>query len=183
MAYPDRDPIELATDIGYPDPRMGVQRMVDADNRKGEGKKLSKLSDRDRAIHKLRNIVSGGNDSSAVAAARALLEASPSPTNGDGSSVLVVYYGRENPPTGPGTVTLQADVTPEEIAEALDYVRAKRAASTETQLEAYAIEQGINTEDLGLAWELFQHPEAKASALRVYYMSQASEPEVEEIAS
>lgn len=171
---PDADPVHLAREAGIEDPARFVRDLAEQKAIQKAKAKGAQLSDAERAKMALRRIVSHGNDSQRVNAARALLDASPDQTTADGSGTLVCFYGCE---PIPGTIQLQADVTPEEIADAIAYVRTKRATSTENQLETYAIEQGIDVEELGLAWELYSAPDARSAALRVYLMSQSAEPD------
>lgn len=170
---PGADPLELAKQAGFSRPAQALERMQNSKRKLEERAKLTKLSDRERAQNRLRTVVEHGSDAQAVHAAKALLEASPTPASADGSGTLVVFRGYEG--TVPGTQQVSADISPEELAAAIAHVRTQRAQSTDAQLAQHALDHRLDSEELSLAWELYQHAEARAAALRVYLMAQPAE--------
>lgn len=164
---PDRDPVDICRDAGFDKPASAWKMIQEHEIKRQNRKKPSPLSDRERAIQTLRVMTQSASHAQRVNAAKALADLSPDTTATDGSAVLVCFHGRTG---NENTLSVQADVTAEELALAIDHIRAARSKSAESQLETYAIAEAIDPEQLALAWELYENSDARSAALRVLLM-------------
>jgi hypothetical protein len=97
------------------------------------------------------------------------LESEPKPPTGNGQ-ILVVFRGAELDPRQ----QLIADVDPAALAAAIEHVKAERETAQEQQIRDHAHKYGIDPEEMSLAWELWQHQEARAAGLRVLVLSDSN---------
>jgi hypothetical protein len=175
---PSGDLVELAQIAGYVNPRQFVERLKSAEARAAQEEKEEKeerrqglTPDRAKALRALRRIATSGTDNAKVQAAKALLESEPKPLTAN-SQILVVFRGVELDPRQ----ELIADVDPAALAAAIEHVKAEREAAHEQQIQDHAHKYAIDPDEMQLAWELWQHQEARAAGLRVLVLSDATPP-------
>lgn len=171
---PSADPVELARLAGFAHPEIAVKRIKTKDERMArraaaeqEERKHGVEPDRQKALRTLRNIArTGKTPSSRVAAAKALIESTPTPFMGR-DRVLVVFRGRETDQHQ----QLCCDVEPQVLAAAIEEATTARETAHQEQVRDYAQRFGIDPEELSLAWELWGHAEARQAGLRVLMLS------------
>ncbi len=155
------EPLEAAKLAGYARPDKVVAKR-ERWAREDAAKPKPDESDADLARRTLRNVARLATaDAPRVAAARELLASTPDTRAGD--QCLVVFRGRE----GKGQY-VSADIEPEVLAAAIEHVQAQRTAAEERELAEFAAERGLDVEEFELAWALFNDPDAKSAALRVF---------------
>jgi len=175
---PNEDLVALAKLAGYVNAKQAVERIKAADAKAAQqeleaeaDKKQGVTPDRALATRTLRMLAKHGNNSARVQAAKALLEAEPKPLTAN-SQILVVFRGVELDPRQ----ELIADVDPAALAAAIEHVKAEREAAHEQQIQDHAHKYAIDPDEMQLAWELWQHQEARAAGLRVLVLSDATPP-------
>jgi len=177
---PNDDPVKLAALAGYANPKEAVERLRTAEARaqeraqqEAEDAAQGITPDRSKALRTLRTLANktAAPASARVAAAKALLESEPKPLTSN-NQILVCFRGRETDQHQ----RLLADVDPTALAAAIEHVKQEREAAHERQIRDYAAKHALDEGELQLAWELWQHQEARAAGLRILVLSDGYAP-------